>query len=302
VALLPVLRALVNLEAAMFWLKAAVVLLVAVVALWGVATLYGQSRWQARTDALLGDLAAARVPLAETRYDPAMIEGLPPPVQRYLRAVLTPGQPMVLGVTMTHEGSFNMGEAVDNWKPFQSTQTVTTSRPGFVWDASVQMAPGLPVRVHDAYVAGEGVLVPAVLGLYQLMEMRGTGDIAVGELMRYLAEAPWYPTALLPGQGVVWSPIDDTSALATLTDGPVTVSLTFRFGADDMIASGRTEARGRTIAGKVVPTPWQGRWFAYERHDGMLVPTKGEVAWQLPDGEKPYWRGQVTSLRYDFAS
>lgn len=194
-----------------------------------------------------------------------------------------------------------MGEAEDDWKPFTSRQVVVTSRPGFVWDGAIRMAPGLPVRVHDAYVAGEGLLVPAILGLVTLTELRGRGEIAEGELLRYLAEAAWYPTALLPGQGVEWSPLDDTSALAQLTDGGVTARLTFRFGPDDLIASVRTETRGRLLAGAIVPTPWQGRWSDYQRRDGMMVPMAGEVAWIPPQGEKPYWRGRITALSYDFA-
>lgn len=33
----------------------------------------------------------------------------------------------------------------------------------------------------------------------------------------------------------------------------------------------------------------------------MLVPLNGEVAWLLPEGEKPYWRGRVSEIAYDFA-
>ncbi len=62
--------------------------------------------------------------------------------------------------------------------------------------------PGLPVRVHDAYVTGEGILHASLLGLFSLVDMRGGGDVAEGELMRFFAEAAWYPTALLPIQGV----------------------------------------------------------------------------------------------------
>jgi hypothetical protein len=69
-------------------------------------------------------------------------------------------------------------------------------------------APGLPVRVHDAYVAGEGVLNARVLGLVSVVDMRGTGEVAEGELMRFFAEAAWYPTALLPSQGVRWQAVD----------------------------------------------------------------------------------------------
>jgi hypothetical protein len=34
---------------------------------------------------------------------------------------------------------------------------------------------------------------------------------------------------------------------------------------------------------------------------GMRIPSAGQVAWMLPAGPKPYWRGQITSIRYSFA-
>jgi hypothetical protein len=49
--------------------------------------------------------------------------------------------------------------------------------------------PGLPVLGHDAYIAGEGILHAALFGLISLANLRGTGDIATGELMRFVAEA-----------------------------------------------------------------------------------------------------------------
>jgi hypothetical protein len=33
----------------------------------------------------------------------------------------------------------------------------------------------------------------------------------------------------------------------------------------------------------------------------MLVPLNGEVAWLLPEGEKPYWRGRITEISHDLA-
>jgi hypothetical protein len=71
---------------------------------------------------------------------------------------------MVAGVRMRHEGTFDMGEgSKDNWMPFTSEQVVVTRGPGFDWNGRVAMMPGLPVRVHDAYVAGEGVLHASLL-------------------------------------------------------------------------------------------------------------------------------------------
>lgn len=285
----------------MVWIKWGLALVAGLAVLWGGLLAYGSWRWQARTAGLLADLSATAGPSAAAPYDPAILADLPPPVQRFFRAALTPGLAPVTAVSIAHEGSFNMGEATDNWKPFTSRQEVRILRPGFVWDGTIRMAPGLPVRVHDAYVAGRGVLVPALLGLVKLTDLSGGGAIAEGEAMRWLAESAWYPTALLPGHGVTWTAIDDRSALATLTDGDITIALTFRFGPDDLIASVRAEARQRTVAGRMIPTPWEGHWSDYHSQDGMMVPMTGEVAWILPEGPKPYWRGRITALTYRFA-
>jgi hypothetical protein len=296
----------------MVWLIG-LVLLVASLAVAGAGLrAFGARRWAADTRALTGPLEAGRQPLHPERYDPCELEGLPEPVQRYFRAVLTPGQPMVAAATVEHTGTFNMGTvptAPPQWKAFKSRQRVVTRRPGFLWNARMNMAPGLPVQVHDAYIQGQGLLHAALFGLFSVarLEGAGTSEIARGEFMRFFAEAAWYPTALLPSQGVRWEAVggdgDDgttsaRSARATLADGPLSVSLLFRFDEAGRVETVRAEARGRLVDGAVQMAPWEGRWFSYQQRDGMTVPLSGEVAWLLPEGRLPYWRGTITSLVY----
>jgi hypothetical protein len=266
------------------------------------AHLYGACRWNSSTRRLRARLDASREPVRPRRVDFRELEGSPTPVERYFRAVLEDGQSMVAGARVRHTGTFNMGERdQDNWKPFTSDQQVVTHRPGFDWDGRVAMMPGLPVRVHDAYVAGEGVLHAQVLGLFTVVEMRGNGDVAEGELMRFFAEAAWYPTALLPSQGVRWEAASDNSAYATLKDGDTSITMLFTFDERGLIDTVHSEARGRTVGGEVVPTPWRGRFWNYRERGGMLVPLDGEVAWLLPEGEKPYWGGHMAEISYEFA-
>jgi hypothetical protein len=265
------------------------------------AVLYGGVHWNSGTRALRDQLEAARLPIEPKVFDRRELEPLPAPVQRYFRAVLKDGQPIVAAANVAHTGTFNMSETGEQWKPFTSNQRVVTRRPGFDWDGRILMMPGLPVHVHDAYVAGEGILHAAVLGLFSMVELRGTGDVAQGELMRFLAEAVWYPTALLPSQGVDWDAVDDYSAQANLKDGDVALTLLFHFNEDDTIDAVRADARGRMVGGTVVPTPWHGQFWNYTLLDGIRVPLDGEVAWLLPEGAKPYWRGRITQLNYEFA-
>ncbi len=263
---------------------------------------YGSWRWNEGSTALRKRLEAARVPHAVERYDARELLGLPAPVQRYFRAALTDGQAIITAVSIEHAGTFNMSATAEQWKPFTSQQRVVTRRPGFAWDARVMMFPGVPVHVHDGYIAGAGMLHGAVLGLVTVVSMTDTPELARGELMRFFAEAAWYPTALLPSQGVRWEAVDDSSANATLTDGPLTLTLLFRFNAEGLIDTVRAEARGRVVDGKTVTAPWQGRYWRYAMKAGMRVPEEGEVAWLLPEGEKPYWRGRTLTSSYEFAS
>lgn len=264
-------------------------------------SLYGAARWAGLTEALNARLDAAREPPRPAVYDERELEGLPPVVQRWFRSVMAPGQPIVAAARVEHRGSFNLGETDDRWRPFTSTQRVVTRRPGFVWDARIAMLPGLAVHVHDAYVAGTGLLHPALAGLVSLARLEGEGDIAAGELMRFFAEAAWYPTALLPRQGVRWEAVDERSARATLVDGPHRLTLGFGFGADGQMSWVRADARGRSVGGRSVPTPWEGRWSDHRVIQGLRVPMTGEVAWLLPEGRKAYWRGSITSLQFEFA-
>jgi hypothetical protein len=236
-----------------------------------------------------------------TRYDARELEGLPAPVQRYFRTVLADGQPIITAVSIDIAGNFNMSPTGEQWKPFTSRQRVVTRRPGFVWDARIAMLPGVTVRVVDSYIVGNGLLRAAIQGLFTMADIQGGGEIARGEFMRWFAEVAWYPTALLPSQGVSWEAVDDRSANATFIDGPLTLTLLFRFNEAGLIGSFRAEARGGMVGDKMIVAPWEGVWSNYQAVDGVQVPFTGEVAWMRPEGRKPYFIGTVTALAFEFA-
>jgi hypothetical protein len=245
--------------------------------------------------------ASARLP-SPARFDAHELEGLPTPVQRYFRAVLTDGQPIIAAATIEMTGSMNMSATAEQWKPFTSRQRVVTRKPGFLWDARVVMFPGLPVHVEDSYIAGHGRLIAKLFGLFSVADSQGTGEIARGEFMRYFAESPWYPTSLLPSQGVRWEAADDSSAHASLTDGSLTLTLLFRFNDAGLIAAMRAEARGARVGkdGVMVMLPWDCALLDYQPQGGMLIPITGEAAWVRPEGRKVYFVGHVKKLSYEF--
>jgi hypothetical protein len=95
--------------------------------------------------------------------------------------------------------------------------------------------------------------------------------------------------------------VDDRSARGTISEGGMELTLLFTFNQDGLLETVRTESRGRMVRGKTVPTPWQGRFWNYGERSGMRVPLDGEVAWVLPEGSKPYWRGSIIESNYELA-
>ena len=243
--------------------------------------------------------AQGRLPTPARFYVNAL-EGLPAPVQRYFRAVLTDGQPIIAAATIEMAGRINMSATAEQCKPFTSQPRVITRRPGFLSDAQVVIFPGVPARVEDSWIAGQGQSIAKLLGLFTVANAHGGGELARGEFMRYFAEAAWYPTALLPSQGVRWQAVDDASANATIVDGPVTLTLLFRFNEAGLIASVRAESRGAGVGRDMVMLPWDCALSDYQPQDGMLLPMRGEAAWMRPGGRKPYFVGHVRQLSYEF--
>ena len=281
------------------WIKSIVIITISTIVLFGIASLYGKYQWQLETDQLRAKLINGKQSINPNKYDVKELEDLPTPVKRFFQTVLKPGRPIVATVNLSQQGLFNMSETEARWSPFIATQLVTTQRPGFDWDARIQMAPGVSAFVHDAYTLGSGSLHASLLGLYTVADVRGTPEAALGELLRFFAEMPWYPTALLPSQGVRWEAIDNASARATLIDGPTTVSLVFTFNAEGTIETMRAEARYRD---KVTSMPWSGRFWNYSVRNEMFIPLEGEVGWEHPDGIRLYYKGKITEIKYEFAT
>lgn len=255
-----------------------------------------QKRWTARRAEKLRRTATAGRSEVFTTND---VEGVPEPVRDYFTNVLQEGQQYVDSVRLEQEGELRLGDADSAWKSFSATQYITVDPPGFFWDASVRLWPLVDLWIRDLYHDGNGSASVTLFGLLPVGGDESNPELNEGELLRYLAEAVWYPTALLPGEGVEWEAVDDSTATATLEYGGVTATLTFHFTEDHKVSKVYAEQRPRRVAASYEPTPWTGHWHDYENRNGISVPTAGEVVWHLPDGDMEAWRGRITDISYD---
>jgi hypothetical protein len=264
-----------------------------------VTVLIGQARETVMANRLAVTLLqSASDPIGGT-VDFASFSELPAPVARYFRHVLTDGQKLIRMVRMQQSGVLRTSTTTETWSSFTASQLVVPPAMGFVWDAQVEMPLRAHVRVLDSYVAGVGSGRVSLFSALAVASEADRPELNSGALHRYLAEAVWYPTALLPQSGVVWSPIDQRAAVATLTDDDTRVSLEFRFNEVGEVTGIYSPGRFGRFDGGYRQVPWEGRFRDYQVKAGMRIPIHGEVGWYENSALQLVWKGRVMAVQYE---
>ena len=120
-----------------------------------------QRRITRQIDALLAKADAVLEPGLVTEAD---LEGLPEPVQRWLRWSRVVGTPMPVTVRLKQDGQFRLGED-RGWLPFAAEQYCTSDPPAFLWWVRMRMVPLVSVAGRDRYVDGQGDMDLRLLSL-----------------------------------------------------------------------------------------------------------------------------------------
>ena len=261
-----------------------------------LAWFYGRWRSKVITQLLRAELHSAAAPINPTNVDFAELEGLPTPVDRFFRTVLKAGQPMVVSALLRQEGSY--AKELRLSKPAVTSDClVVTNNRGYERLTGSRVK-GLLMAIREGLVKGEGLAQLTMQGFG--LKMRRSAHAESDHLLRFLAESVWYPTALLPSQGIKWEAMDDSSARACLRTASANVNLIFTFSKHaSLVKTVRTVGTGRTL-GKV-KKPWMCRFGEYEIHGGMWIPPDVEYIWPEEGGkEETYLRLHTTSIEYVF--
>lgn len=224
---------------------------------------------------------------------------LPDPVKRYFHHVLKNGQPIINRAHISQIGGFRAKPEMTEWSEMKADQHFSATPKAFVWNSHISILPMLSINVCDAYTNGKGKMKGKLISLITLIDAHDEEELNQGALQRYLAEAVWFPTSLLPSQGVTWEEINHSQAKATLSDSGITVSLEFEFNEKGEAVSVYTPARYREVAGHYELTPWKGTFTEYIDAGGYRIPSEGKVEWHLKDKKYPYWRAKIVDVSYE---
>lgn len=219
---------------------------------------------------------------------------LPEPVRQHLRNVISEGAPALRTAQLRHDGTFRFSPR-QPWRPIQGQQYFTVEPPGFLWNATIRLAPALWVEARDCLLEGRGSMLVKINSTLTVADAQGP-DMDQGSTMRWLAETVWFPYGFL-SERITWEPIDERSARATLRDGgpPVSLVFTLEGGTFGTVSGNRYyEPEGRV-------RPWKGCCRDYRGFSGFRVPSSIEVSWELDDGDFSYAQFQLSQLEYNVA-
>ncbi|MCA9691533.1 MAG: DUF6544 family protein [Nannocystaceae bacterium] len=245
----------------------------------------------------------ARALLASAPADPgaavtsAELARLPEPVRRWLTSAGVVGKPRPRLVRLTQAGLLRT--APDQaYMPATAQQYFQTDAMAFVWRVRVTMARALPIAGRDSFVDGRGRMI---IKLGSLVPLADAADARVdqGALLRYLGELVWFPAAALDPR-IRWEATGEDTARATLTHGEVTGVAEFRF-ADDGRFLELTADRYMGSGPEARLERWRIPASEWRRYSGVVVPSRGDVIWELAAGDFSYYRWELTSLEYDRA-
>ncbi len=221
-------------------------------------------------------------------FSAARLAGLPAPVQRYFRHVLTEGQPALRGLRLRHTGRFKT-DLRNDWVAITGEQYITAQPAGFIWQDTTAW-----FKARDELRRGRGQLTVRLLGLVPIV--RGAGpSFDQGELLRWLAECAWLPTRLLPGPDLRWAAVDDHSARLSFEHRGTAGSYLVRFNQQNEI--GECETLRYQADGQL--RPWVGCFWCYRLWHGVRVPTVLEASWVVNGQRQAYAHFVVQDLDYE---
>jgi len=163
---------------------------------------------------------AARSTESASRFDPAMVNGLPEPARRYFHYVIYRGAPLTGAAEIYMHGELGLGDkASPRYQPMKAKQILAPPH-GFVWQ--VRSGPAwLRISGSDGLSDGHSWSRFWLAGLLPVGRAGGTEDHRRASFGRMVGEAAfWTPAALLPGPGVTWMAVDvDTARAVVEFDG-----------------------------------------------------------------------------------
>jgi hypothetical protein len=194
-------------------------------------------------------------------------------------------------VHLTQTGRMRTGEEAP-WMTFTARQSIAVVHCAFDWRA--RTGPFHLEWIRDTLENGAGNLSVKALGLIPMARFDPSAALTRGQLIRYLAELPLAPDAMICNDWLVWRSLDQNRLSVSAGTGDKAAEVIFTLDPDGLVGEAFAE-RPRAVGSGFVPTPWRGRFSDYRLHKGRRLPFAAEVEWKIDGSACVVWQGRMES-------
>ncbi len=221
------------------------------------------------------------------------LEGMPAPVQRYLRYAGVIGKPRVISMRLVFEGQ--MREKGKDWFNFTSEQYSFFADPARLFFMKARIS-GIPTWGYHAYKDTKAQMSIKLAGLIPVVNLDDPA-LFTTETVTYFNDLCLFAPAALIDPRIKWESIDAVSARAIFTNKHTSISALLYFNEAGQLIN--FISRDRQDVAKKKAYPFSTPAKDYKEFSGYRLPSYGEAIWHYPDGEFVYGRFHVKSVTYN---
>ena len=185
----------------------------------------------------------------------------------------------------------------ESFNKARAEQIIAIGTPALLFSEKISFVPGVWARAYDYFAQGKMEMRAKVCDLFTVVDQHETPELNRISLRRWLLESALCPQGLLPGGPVMWTPINESSALATVTADGLTASMVAHFD-----GQGRMTQMVATEDGDLT-TPYHGSGEHVRRSDwrqvgNQMIPHGFAISRMAAGKVYPFWEGQITEIRF----
>jgi hypothetical protein len=275
----------------MMWLaltSAAILSTLACLMLWRLSDVRAERR-------VWNDLLRGAGP-AGSGFDPATVDGLPEPAQRYLRFAIAPGTALVSVAEIEMDGELGLGTTdAPGYRAMRARQILAPPT-GLIWRLQAGLLSG-----SDAATLNTSWTRFWLLDLLPVVRVSGNPDHHRSAFGRVVSEgAFWVPSSLLPSSHVAWEAVDENTARARVSCGSFSQAVEVTVEADGrpcrvMIQRWSNANRDRVFREQ----PFGGYLSDFRLINGYRVPMHVEGGNFIGTKDYfPFYKATVRSIRF----
>lgn len=239
-----------------------------------------------------------RIGKEEAIITAADLKHLPQPVQRYLQYTGCVGKAKVRQMRVRFTGQ--MREKGKNFFAFHSEQVNNFEAPAryFFMRATVQ---GLPTTGYHRFAGGHASMNVRVLSAIPVVQSKGS-ELDQAETVTFFNDLCIMAPAALIDKRIRWEEMDETTAKAYFTNGPITISALLLFNQKDELINFISDDRYALTSGKLERHRFSTPISNYKWYGTYRLASKGEAVWHYPDGLFTYGKFELESIAYNEAA